>query len=60
MIFVNHIANLMGNTIVIWAVNINKEGIMEIKFIIKIDINRGIKKLFFKFLLVKILNSSER
>jgi len=50
----------MGNTIDIWAVNINKEGIMEIKFIIKIDINRGIKKLFFKFLLVKILNSSER
>jgi len=37
----------------------NKDGIIEIKFIIKIDINNGIRKLFLKFLFVKLLNSDD-
>jgi len=49
----------MGRTIAIWAVIINIDGIIVIKFIIRIDINNGMRKLFLKFLFVKLLNSED-
>jgi len=55
--FPNHIDKAIGRTIVIWAVRANEDGIIVIKFINKIDKNRGDKKLLLKFLLVKVLNS---
>lgn len=52
-----HRVNLMGKIIDICDVNINIDGIIEIMFIIKIDINNGIRKLFLSLLEVSLLNS---
>jgi len=57
IIFIIHKDKAIGRTIDICAVNINKDGIIESKFIIKIIKNNGKIKLFLIFLFVKILNS---
>jgi hypothetical protein len=56
----NHIASAIGSTIDIWAVIINREGIIAIKFISKIEKKSGIKKLLFRFLFVRMKNSFDR
>jgi len=58
--FPNHIDKAIGRIIDIWAVRANEDGIIVIKFISKIDKNKGDKKLLFKFLLVKVLNSFDK
>jgi len=53
----SHIASPIGNTIEIWEFIVNRVGIIEIKFKIRIKINNGDKNEAVKFLADSVLIS---
>jgi len=57
IIILSHIVKPIGNTIVIWEFIVNKVGIIEIKFKIKIKMNNGVKNDAVKFLADNVLIS---
>lgn len=57
IIILSHIIRPIGSTIEIWEFIVNRVGIMEIKFIIKIMINKGVRNEAVKFLADSVLIS---
>lgn len=57
IIILNHIDSPIGNTIEIWEFMVNRVGIMEIKFKIKIIMNNGVRNDAVKFLVDRVLIS---